>query len=413
MKVMQGRTRPIQARVTRNSDKILDAALMILANEGWGELTISQVARESALSPFTIRSRAATPGALAAWLWRDRLAPVALELLASSLAESESECAGRPGEHQALVTAGRTALTRTPALDAIAEILVIAYFDADLAEAVDESLSGPLQAWCTPSARLSPENAARAAYTVSLTMGLLLLSRYPWARDPGLDEALRLRATALSTQVSPEQLPEADASHMDVRPILAADDEALDLLLNAALESISRLGFDATTVKDITEAAGYSEGLAFGRYRTKMALFVDATSRQEAFGWRENAEFMRTIECKHGLAVAEAIYFREALSPGRRSARVMTLEQLRLSWHNIKLLTTAINVLRGFREQLIQEPGWGQIETEADFFLNTAAPLGALLLPRMLPDAFTLPWNAVTVPLFHVLQDRPAQKHRS
>jgi hypothetical protein len=91
----------------------------------------------------------------------------------------------------------------------------------------------------------------------------------------------------------------------------------------------------------------------------------------------------------------------------------MTLEQLRLSWHNITLLTAAIDVLRGFREQLIQEPGWGQIETEADFFLNTAAPLGALLLPRMLPEAFTLPWNAVTVPLFDVLQDRPAQKHRS
>ena len=411
--VRQQRSRPIQARVTRNSDKILDAALMILSNEGWGDLTISQVARESALSPFTIRSRAPTPGALAAWLWRDRLAPVALDLLASGLAESGSECAGQPGEHQALALAGRKALTRTPELDAIAEILVIAYFDADVAEAVDESLSGPLQVWCTPSARLSPENAARAAYTLNLTMGLLLMSRYPWARDPGLDEALRLRGIALSMHVATEELPEADASHMDVRPILAADDEALDLLLNAALESISRWGFDATTVKDVTEAAGYSEGLAFGRYRTKMALFIDATSRQEAFGWRENAEFMRSIECEHGLAVAEAIYFREALAPGRRSARVMTLEQLRLSWHDLQLLTTAINVLRSFREQLIQEPGWGQIETESDFFLNTAAPLGALLLPRMLPDAFILPWNAVTVPLFGVLQDRPAQKHRS
>ena len=50
----------------------------------------------------------------------------------------------------------------------------------------------------------------------------------------------------------------------------------------------------------------------------------------------------------------------------------------------------------------------------ADFFLNTAAPLGALLLPWMLPEAFKLPWNAVTVPpLFHVLQHRPVQKHRS
>jgi AcrR family transcriptional regulator len=411
MMVRQQRPRPVQARVNRNSDTILDAALMILSNEGWGELTISQVARESALSPFTIRSRAPTPGALAAWLWRDRLAPVALDLLASGLAELE--CAGQPGEHQALELAGRKALTRTPEMDAIAEILVIAYFDAEVAEAVDESLSDALQAWCTPSARLSPENAARAAYAVSLTIGLLLMSRYPWARDPGLDEALRLRGIALSMHVMTEELPEADASHMDVRPILAADDEALDLLLNAALESISRWGFDATTVKDVTEAAGYSEGLAFGRYRTKMALFIDATSRQEAFGWRENAEFMRSIECKHGLAVAEAIYFREALAPGRRSARVMTLEQLRLSWHNITLLTAAIDVLRGFREQLIQEPGWGQIETEADFFLNTAAPLGALLLPRMLPEAFTLPWNAVTVPLFDVLQDRPAQKHRS
>lgn len=411
MMVRQQRPRPVQARVNRNSDTILDAALIILSNEGWGDLTISQVARESALSPFTIRSRAPTPGALAAWLWRDRLAPVALDLLASGLAELE--CAGQPGEHQALVLAGRKALTRTPEMDAIAEILVIAYFDAEVAEAVDESLSDALQAWCTPSARLSPEKAARAAYAVSLTIGLLLMSRYPWARDPGLDEALRLRSIALSMCVITEDLPEADASHMDVRPILAADDEALDLLLNAALESISRLGFDATTVKDVTEAAGYSEGLAFGRYRTKMALFIDATSRQEAFGWRENAEFMRSIECKHGLAVAEAIYFREALAPGRRSARVMTLEQLRLSWHNITLLTAAIDVLRGFREQLIQEPGWGQIETEADFFLNTAAPLGALLLPRMLPEAFTLPWNAVTVPLFDVLQDRPAQKHRS
>ena len=88
MMVRQQRPRPVQARVNRNSDTILDAALIILSNEGWGDLTISQVARESALSPFTIRSRAPTPGALAAWLWRDRLAPVALDLLASGLAET-------------------------------------------------------------------------------------------------------------------------------------------------------------------------------------------------------------------------------------------------------------------------------------------------------------------------------------
>jgi AcrR family transcriptional regulator len=341
---------------------------------------------------------------LAARLWRERLAETAVDVLAGVITG--------PGEVRlsddglGFADACRKALERTPELDAIAEILVLAHFDSVLAEAVDETLLTSMRNSCTPSDRLTAVDAARNAYAVSLVLGLLLMSRYPWARDPGLDEALRLRYLALSTDVTITKLPIADAPHMDVRPVLAADDPALDLLLNTTLETIAGKGFDATTVHEVCEGAGYTEGLAFRRYRTKMDLLIDATRRQEAYGWRANADFMRSIEDVHGLAVAEAIYVREALKPGRSIARVMTLEESRLSWHNLRLLTASIDELSAFRARLLTEPGWGEIETDADFFLNTAAPLGCLLLPRIVPEAFDLPWNAVTVPLFGALTDR-------
>ena len=399
-------SRPPQARVNRNSIRILDAALVILSNEGWGDFTFAHVGRECGLSPFTIRSRATSPSELAAWLWRDRLAEPAIALLEGVITALHN--AGDPGGSEEFAVAFRKALVRRPELDAIAEILVLAHFDSVLAKAVDDTLLVPMRRWCTPSDQLSADDATRSAYTVSLALGLLLMSRYPWARDPGLDEALRLRCFALSADVSYSPLPQADASHMDERPVLAEDDAALDLLLSTTLETIARKGFDATTVVEVCERAGYTEGLAFRRYQTKLDLLIDATRRQDAHGWQANASFMRHIEDAHGLAVAEAIYLREALRPGRSIARVMTLEQARLSWHHLRLLNASVDELRQFRARLLTESGWGEIETDADFFLDTAAPLGCLLLPRMLPESFQLPWNAVTVPLFHALRDRAA-----
>ena len=53
------------------------------------------------------------------------------------------------------------------------------------------------------------------------------------------------------------------------------------------------------------------------------------------------------------------------------------------------------------------DPRWRQIETEADFYLNIAAPLGVLRLPHLAPDVAGLPWDVVTTPLIHELTVQP------
>ena len=393
---IRGRTRG-----ARNQASIVVAIGTILSNEGWGQLTAAAVGREAELSKSAVRQRGASPASLAQLVWEAGLGEGLIRSLTAVVQALDDACT--TGNTDLLAGAWLRLTRQSVDQDAAVELLAASNVVPELAAFVQPDFATVLN---LPSDDDSDHSyrGVRVAYAMSLALGILLTNRYPWAQDPGMAAALRLRANALLVTSAPVELPAADSSHMSEDPTIVREDMALDGLLRATLALISEFGYDAVTVKQIAAAAQATEGLIFSRYSNKLALVTDAIHRQDTDGWQLNAAFMRGIEIEHGLPIAEAVYLREATRPEHRTAQRMKIEQIRLSWHTPELLREAIDRLADFRSALVLEPGWGQIETEADFYCDVAAPLGALLLPRLHPSAHTLPWDVVTVPLFEAMR---------
>jgi AcrR family transcriptional regulator len=377
---------------------MFDASVRSLASDGWASLTLARVARELGMSARPVRNRARNRSHLAALSWSARCAPdliSAVERCMAGLAQSRES-----GDGAELCSALVDMVRRTPVRDAAAELLVCAHFDEEVATAVDAELGMRVRALITPSDSLTPDDAARAAYVLSMALGLMIFARYPRAHDSGITEAMPAWVSAFDSDAPGQPLPERNASHIDVSPVLAADDPALDALLSATLELIGRHGFDGVTVSQIAQAAGYTEGLVFHRYSSKIDMFTDATRRQNEADWRVNHEFAHALEQDFGPGIAEAVLIKEAQKPGRDVGRGRALEQVRMAWHDPDLGTASIEQMDTFRANLLLAPGWDVIESEGDFSINIAVSLGMYALPLLAPDCFDLPWDVVTVPLF-------------
>lgn len=389
-----------QARSTRNSLAIRNAAISVLADDGWGALTLSRVGREAGLATSTVLTRAKGTHGVARLAWSEIGPPLVKRLDAiveGVLAVRDS------GDSRLLVRAWKALAQQSVNQDAAAELVIVANVATEAAGVVDADLRQAMTKWMAIEDRAQ---RARIAYALALGLGVLLTNRYPWAHREGIEEALELRARALATDVVGERLPAAPADYMRDQQQLA-DDPALDRLLNATLEEVADRGYDAVTSRSIAVSAQVEESLIFRRYPSKFELFLDATHRQQVAGYQLNSDFMRRIEKDHGIAVAEAAYMRESMQPSARVGRAMAVEQVRLTWHDAKLLRESIDRLVDLREQLLLEPGWGQIETDADFYLNVAAPLGLMLLPRLVEGLQDLPWDVVMKPLVQAMTDQP------
>ena len=157
----------------------------------------------------------------------------------------------------------------------------------------------------SPRASRSRRTTQRAAYVLALTFGLLFMARYPRAQGKRVGEALPVWVAALTSDVTAQPLPKEDARHIDVSPVPAADDPALDALLSSTLELIGTRGFDGVTVAEIARQAGFTEGLVFNRSSSKLDMFIDATTRQHEAGWKLNHDFAMALEDDFGQGIAD------------------------------------------------------------------------------------------------------------
>ena len=81
-------------------------------------------------------------------------------------------------------------------------------------------------------------------------------------------------------------------------------------LLSAGLDTLHRRGFNATSVQDITEAAGVPKGSFYNHFESKEALGAEAVVR-----YRETSEAWKALralrDTKGGTAHQVAEVFRE------------------------------------------------------------------------------------------------------
>lgn len=286
-----------------------------------------------------------------------------------------------------------------PVLRAATEILAMSQFDEGLSAAITTSLGTVASQWCSPSRR-DATDAARSAYLVSIAFGLLLARTRAGIAELSLRGEAELLFAALTSDVTPAALPQETAEHLVRFLDFDTGDPALDALLRATLEEVGRTGFDAATTAGIGRASGYSEGLLFARYPSKVEVFVDATRRQHAQNWRLNEAFQRGVIAAHGEGVAEAVVIREFQRPHLSLARAIHLEQVRLALHDERLREVQWGELDALVvEAMANDPTWHPAASPAHLHMSVAIGLGAACLPMLVPDAWQLPYDVVTVPL--------------
>lgn len=393
-----------QARVLRNDARILDAALEAAALDGWAGLTPTAVSRRSGMSQRAVQTRFPQRPDLGAGVWRERAGTALHATLHELMGAVDDEAQTSAW----LDTMQHLAQPDAP-LRAAVELLVISMFEPTVREAIETTVTPDVRRWCTPSETVSPANAARRAYALMLGLGLLAAGRRPRLGRLNLRPEFESVLNALRSPTTPTALPSDRPVHVTSMTPFDTGDPIHDALLAAALEQVGRLGFDGATTMSIAGAAGVSETTIFVRYPSKLALFVDAASRQQAIAFRTNHEFTRSIAEQYGPGIAAAVDLREFLHPDVSVQRAIYAEEVRISWHDDGLRARLEAEIDAFLDDL--EPT--DRPNEARAHLEYATGLGYALLPLLLRDAWTLPYDVVTQPLFAEHRGRHAGSMKS
>jgi AcrR family transcriptional regulator len=394
--------------VAANDEAIVDAIAAELAETGWSGCTVAAVARRSGLTHRAIHPRFERRGLMAAAAWERRCAPGLLDALGALLASAESMPTQLLVAWQPL--AGSSGMGR-----AMGEALVIRQFDPDLAEAIDLTLGSWLREHVLPPLGLKPgqEHGIRA-YLVADALGLLLAARLPSASETDLLPHSVDLCKALSAATDPVSLPADNAAHMDwlaftETPGATTGNRDHDAILDATLALVGSIGYEAATTARIARMAEVNENTIFALYRTKLELFMDATLRQWQAGLSYNDAFASRIATEHGVGIAEATLFREAQRPGREGIRALTLEQLRLGWHEQILGSRFDANLQAYAQASRQHaPGLSEAVIRSRTLGEFAVSQGAVLLAQLLPEAWTLPLDVMCVPMAAVTSAAPA-----
>lgn len=388
-----------QARVSRNTERILDAAVQVAASDGWASLSLAGVGRAAGLSIRPVIVRFGDRSSLAADVWRERAGPALETALAQAL--DDAGLLDGTGNQEAFAAAMERLARSEPHLDAALELLIAAPHDAVLDAAVAETTGARVTEWLRrPRPVAGRVRAARRAYVVALGLGLLAASRRPKIGDLDLDcQWARLQA-ALEADRAPVRLPPRPRPpHLDdIR--FDTGDPTLDDLLEATIEHVASKGYEAATLAEIARTARVSPATTLLRHGTKQDLFIDAAARLQAIAMRGHHAVHEQIATEHGDAIATASRIRAVMHPDEAASVAVDLERVRLTWHDPVLAEREEDNLRAFAAEMRTtgtDPA--TFATDEDVHLAYALGIGVELLPILAPDAWDLPYDVVTVPL--------------
>jgi AcrR family transcriptional regulator len=394
-----GNRRSREEIVAANDEAIIDAITAELSDAGWTGCTVGAVSRRSGLTHRAIQPRYERRGLMAASSWERRCAPRLIAALEAVFNASTGHAADLVSAWQAVSGASESAR-------AMGEALVVRQFDADLALAVEATLGSWLRAHIMPPEGQQPAQVhGIRAYLAADALGLLLASRLPSSSGVDLIPHAQDLALALSEPASPAALPPDSAEHMDwltftQTPGATTGSHDHDAILDATLALVGNVGFEAATTSRIARMAQVNESRIFALYSTKLDLFMDATLRQWRAGLSFNDAFASAIASAHGAGIAEATLFREAQRPGREKVRALTLEQLRLGWHE-PLLGNRFDANLQVYVQSSREHAAGLAEAviRSRVLGEFAVSQGAVLLAQLVPEAWKMPLDVMCVPM--------------
>lgn len=372
---------------------ILDAAESVLDRDGWAALQFTRVAADAGVSVQALRTRYVDRLGLAQALWRERCGPALVDAMGTLVAANS-------GSTSDLSAALDVFAQPSAQLRGAVELVVVSTYEPALSAVVVETCEQLLAPWLVPArGGLTRATAARHAFLFALGLGLVILSYTTAASPVDLSgEAARI-APALRSDIAPVRLPAQQAEHLDREAVFGTGDPAWDALLQATLDQVGTVGFDRATVTSIAHAAGYTEGFLFARYATKRDLFLDATARMIEPATRLNQAMSDDLAKRYSWGITDAVMMREFMRPGRERIRTIVLEQYRLASHQpdvqaaVEEGSTPSAVLAA--SAMVDDPAQVPARTLVERSLGIGAPLLAVIDT----EAWSLPYDVVTVPL--------------
>jgi AcrR family transcriptional regulator len=378
----------------RNAAALQHAAIGLIAAGGWDEATTVRIGEAAGLTYGAVYARYGDKSDLGAALLEDVLLPLLCTELSLVI-----EAALDPGAAAAFEVAMHRFVHPSPTLSAAIELVLAARFDARLTEAAYPVLVPTLTERCRASGALDSVAAAQGAATAILAFGLALGSNRPWLAQADMGAALQRFHAAASTPAQPLSLPEVGAEHLASWPFDSGD-ARVDTLLEAAVQTVGELGYQAASVARICRNARVSQGFLFNRYPSKFDLFHAAATSSHTAGIENTEAYLANLGRSEGIAAAEAIAWREYQRPGLAIKRSVAIEIERLARFHPEL---AESIHAPEAEVLAQRSGRiGKRKLAAtigDVQLDIGLGLGILVLPLLLPEAWSLPFSAITQPL--------------
>jgi len=386
-------------RTAQNDARVLQAAINQLADVGWSGLGVSTVAKRAGVSQQTVQDRFHNRTALAIGTWQHALGePLALALhdllhhhgLLGALSP-EADAA-----HRAWIALAQPSTT----LRASLELLLSTPFNPELRTTVEESLGARAAEW-TDQGNTSTQRrlAAQRALLLGTALGLLMVGTIVDLPDVDLSPFFAAITHALANPARASRThPEALRTSFD-EPFDSGD-ERHDALLRATNRQIARVGFYDASIQAIVEEAGVTKGFLFARYPTKTALFIHATRRRQSLALNYNLHWIAEQTKRFGQGRAEALWVRAVQQAETDEGRRLLSEELRLTARTPELAAS----FRETHENVAATLGTINPHTLGYAYGARALGEGLTLLPYLLPNAWTLPFEITIIPLASELQ---------
>ncbi|MFM8894639.1 MAG: TetR/AcrR family transcriptional regulator, partial [Actinomycetales bacterium] len=281
-----------------------------------------------------------------------------------------------------------------PQLQAAVELIQASQFDAALYRGIREPVAQWLKERIDPIKAGTPTDAAVRAAVTYLGLGLVLMDGRGWQVD--LTGEFTRYQRALAAPVSASELPADRSTHLDQWPFDTGDPR-MDQALGAMAQAVGEVGYHRATISRICRTAKISAGYLYTRYQNKLAFFLAANDILLAHGLQAKAAFAEELAARYGPGIAEAVVWREFQRPEYAFKRALTLEANRLARFDPQM-----RQVHDEREQALVEQlpvGAERAGALAYLYTEMAMAFGVYVVPNLARQAWSLPFDTVTVPL--------------
>lgn len=258
-------------RAVANDGRILDAALLVLREDGYDGLGMSHVARAAGLnSTGALYGRFENVAELAVWVWTEKASTALHDVSARAIALLDAAAIDDVSVAAAQALAAEL-IEPDDALRAAIELVAVAPRVEELNEVVRPDILALTEAaGASPGA--DPVRRAQVLGQLSLAWGIGLLSlpssapRLEWWMLVAGSTGLAHDRTRPRRSGEPIAVPD---------PAPDTGEPVRDVVLRATVEVVAKTGFERATVSRIARRAGYSTGVIYEYYERKDDMIAE------------------------------------------------------------------------------------------------------------------------------------------